>query len=56
VDLVINNAGYGLFGAIEETSEKEARDQMGANFFGPINWPPGKNGPMSPMPHMENNE
>ena len=34
LDVVINNAGYGLFGAIEETSEKEARDQMEANFFG----------------------
>jgi len=34
LDVVINNAGYGLFGAIEETSEKEARNQMEANFFG----------------------
>ena len=34
IDVVINNAGYGLFGAIEETTEKEARDQMEANFFG----------------------
>lgn len=34
IDVVINNAGYGLFGAIEETSEKEARDQMEANVFG----------------------
>lgn len=34
LDVVINNAGYGLFGAVEETSEKEARDQMDANFFG----------------------
>jgi len=34
LDIVINNAGYGLFGAIEEITETEARDQMETNVFG----------------------
>lgn len=34
LDVVINNAGYGLFGTIEETTEQEARSQVEANVFG----------------------
>ena len=36
LDVVINNAGYGLFGAVEEASEQEARDQFEANVFGSL--------------------
>jgi NAD(P)-dependent dehydrogenase (short-subunit alcohol dehydrogenase family) len=34
IDVLINNAGYGLFGTIEETTEKEARNQIDTNVFG----------------------
>lgn len=34
IDVLINNAGYGLFGTIEEISEQEARDQIETNVFG----------------------
>src|SRR3984893_11624070 len=36
LDIVINNAGYGLFGAIEEVSEAEARAQIETNLFGAL--------------------
>jgi NAD(P)-dependent dehydrogenase (short-subunit alcohol dehydrogenase family) len=36
VDVVVNNAGYGLFGTIEEVSEAEARAQIETNLFGAL--------------------
>lgn len=36
LDVVVNNAGYGLFGTIEEVSESEARAQMETNVFGAL--------------------
>jgi NAD(P)-dependent dehydrogenase (short-subunit alcohol dehydrogenase family) len=36
LDIVINNAGYGLFGTIEEVSEAQARAQIETNLFGAL--------------------
>jgi NAD(P)-dependent dehydrogenase (short-subunit alcohol dehydrogenase family) len=36
LDVVVNNAGYGQFGFVEELSEQEARDQMETNVFGAL--------------------
>jgi NAD(P)-dependent dehydrogenase (short-subunit alcohol dehydrogenase family) len=36
LDVVVNNAGFGLFGMVEEVTEAEARRQMETNFFGAL--------------------
>ena len=36
LDVVVNNAGYGLFGTIEEVTEEQARDQIETNLFGAL--------------------
>lgn len=37
VDVVINNAGYGIGGSIEELTDRETRDSFDVNVFGTIN-------------------
>ncbi len=36
LDVVIDNAGYGLFGMTEEVTERQARDQIDINVFGAL--------------------
>jgi len=37
IDIVVNNAGYGLIGSLEELSDKESRDNFEVNVFGMLN-------------------
>jgi NAD(P)-dependent dehydrogenase (short-subunit alcohol dehydrogenase family) len=36
VDVVVNNAGYGHFGMVEELSNADIRDEMETNFYGAL--------------------
>ncbi|MGW5751677.1 SDR family NAD(P)-dependent oxidoreductase [Nocardia rhamnosiphila] len=36
LDIIVNNAGYGLVGAVEEFGEAEIRDQLDTNFYGAV--------------------
>lgn len=37
LDVIVNNAGYGLVGAIEELTDAETRDNFDVNVFGALN-------------------
>ena len=46
IDVVVNNAGYGQLGTLEELSDKEARENFDVNVFGVLNVIRGA------MPHL----
>ncbi|WP_316808714.1 SDR family NAD(P)-dependent oxidoreductase [Pedobacter agri] len=37
LDVLVNNAGYGMLGALEELSDKESRENFDVNVFGSLN-------------------
>ena len=37
LDIVVNNAGYGLFGTVEEITPEQLREQLDVNLFGVLN-------------------
>jgi len=37
LDVVVNNAGYGMIGALEELSDRESRENFDVNVFGSLN-------------------
>ncbi len=37
LDVLVNNAGFGLIGAVEECSDEQIRRNVETNFFGPLN-------------------
>jgi NAD(P)-dependent dehydrogenase (short-subunit alcohol dehydrogenase family) len=37
IDVAVNNAGYGLFGTVEELSDEETRTNYDINVFGSLN-------------------
>jgi NAD(P)-dependent dehydrogenase (short-subunit alcohol dehydrogenase family) len=46
IDVLVNNAGFGHMGALEEVAEKDARYQFDVNFFGLFNFT------KAVLPHM----